>query len=68
MRIGSDEKLGLLYLWLRTEHRLVARTETVTPGVFADFDDEDRLLGIEIFDEELAREAANGCEVVVRPS
>ena len=68
MRIDYDAKLGLLYVKLRTTAGPIIRTETVTPGVFADFDEDDNLVGIEVIDAKLAGEAADHFEVALRPA
>ncbi len=50
MKIEYDSEHDLLYLWMATPGTKAARTETVTPGVHADFDKQDRLIGLEILD------------------
>jgi uncharacterized protein YuzE len=50
MKIEYDPIRDLLYLWFGTPGEKAARTETVTPGVHADFDRHDRLIGIEVLD------------------
>ena len=50
MKFEYDGARDLLYIrFARTESN-VARTETVRPGVHADFDVDDKLMGIEIVD------------------
>jgi len=68
MRIDYDAKRGLLYVKLRNEHGPIIRFETVVPGVFADFDEDENLVGIEVIDEKLAGEAAQDFEVALRPA
>jgi uncharacterized protein YuzE len=68
MRIEYDAKLGLLYVRLRSDAGPIIRTETVVPGVFADFDEDDKLVGIEVIDAKLAGEAAGQFEVALRPA
>lgn len=50
MRIEFDSERDLLYIRFREPTERAARTETVMPGVHADFDREGRLLGIELLD------------------
>jgi uncharacterized protein YuzE len=50
MKIEYDPLRDLLYLWFGTPGEKAARTETVTPGVHADFDRRGRLIGIEVLD------------------
>lgn len=50
MKIEYDPVRDLLYIWFGVPGEKAARTETVVPGVHADFDQEGRLLGIEVLD------------------
>ena len=50
MKIEYDAFRDLLYLWFGTPGERAAKTETVMPGVHADFDRDGRLLGIEVLD------------------
>jgi uncharacterized protein YuzE len=50
MKIEYDPVRDLLYLWFGTPGEKAAKTETVTPGVHADFDRQGRLIGIEVLD------------------
>ena len=50
MKIEYDPVRDLLYLWFGTPGENAANTETVTPGVHADFDRQGRLIGIEVLD------------------
>ena len=50
MKIEYDAVRDLLYLWFGTPGERAAKTETVMPGVHADFDREGRLVGIEVLD------------------
>jgi uncharacterized protein YuzE len=50
MKMEYDPVRDLLYLWFGTPGEKATRTETVTPGVHADFDQQGRLLGIEVLD------------------
>lgn len=50
MKMEYDPLRDLLYLWFGTPGEKAAKTEIVSPGVHADFDQQGRLLGIEIID------------------
>lgn len=50
MKIEYDSARDLLYTWFGLPGERAAKTETVVPGVHADFDREGRLLGIEVLD------------------
>ncbi|MBU0734187.1 MAG: DUF2283 domain-containing protein [Proteobacteria bacterium] len=50
MRFEYDGVRDLLYIRFAEAGSKVARTETVRPGVHADFDLQDRLMGIEVID------------------
>jgi uncharacterized protein YuzE len=50
MKIEYDVVRDLLYIWFGIPGEKAARTETVVPGVHADFDRQGRLIGIEILD------------------
>jgi len=50
MKMEYDPIRDLLYIWFGVPGTKAARTETVTPGVHADFDREGKLLGIEVLD------------------
>ena len=50
MKIEYDAARDLLYIWFGLPGERAAKTETVVPGVHADFDREGRLLGIEVLD------------------
>jgi uncharacterized protein YuzE len=50
MKIEYDTSRDLLYIWFGIPGEEAAKTETVMPGVHADFDREGRLLGIEVLD------------------
>ena len=50
MKIEYDPIRDLLYLWFGTPGEKAARTETVTAGMHADFDQHGRLIGIEVLD------------------
>jgi uncharacterized protein YuzE len=50
MRFEYDPVRDLLYIRFAGAVSRVARTETVVPGVHADFGVDDKLLGIEVLD------------------
>jgi uncharacterized protein YuzE len=50
MKVEYDPARDLVYLWLATPGTAAARTETVSPGVHADFDREGRLIGLDVLD------------------
>lgn len=50
MKVEYDPTRDLLYLWLAVPGTAAARTETVSPGVHADFDQEGHLIGLEVLD------------------
>lgn len=50
MRIEYDAERDLLYLWFGKVGTKAARTITVAPGVHADLDRRDKLIGLEILD------------------
>ena len=50
MKIEYDSVRDLLYIWFAAPGEKASKTETVTPGVHADFDRQGRLVGIEVLD------------------
>jgi uncharacterized protein YuzE len=50
MKIEYDPARDLLYLWFSLPGERAARTETVAPGVHADFNRDGELIGIEVLD------------------
>ncbi|RMG04870.1 MAG: DUF2283 domain-containing protein [Nitrospirae bacterium] len=50
MKIEYDPERDLLYIYFKKTDIAVARTETIMPGVHADFDSEGKLLGLEVID------------------
>lgn len=50
MKIEYDSVRDLLYIWFGLPGERAAKTETVVPGVHADFDKQGRLIGIEVLD------------------
>lgn len=50
MKVEYDPEHDLLYVWFGRPGTQAARTEVLSPGVHADFTDDDRLLGIEVIE------------------
>ncbi len=50
MKLEYDPVRDLLYIYFAEAHGKVAKTETVVPGVHADFNVEGKLIGIEVID------------------
>jgi len=50
MKLEYDSERDLFYIRLTSESKKVDRTETIVAGVFADFDANNRLIGIELLD------------------
>ncbi len=50
MKLEYDPVRDLLYIYFAEAHEKVAKTETVVPGVHADFNVEGKLIGIEVID------------------
>jgi uncharacterized protein YuzE len=50
MKIEYDPQRDLLYLWFAEPIAKSANTITITPGVLADFDKNNKLIGIEVID------------------
>ena len=68
MKIEYDLVRDLLYIWFGIPGEKAARTETVVPGMHADFDRQGRLIGIEILDaSEVMRERVQ-FEVALTPA
>ena len=68
MKIEYDSVRDLLYLWFAPSGTKAAKTETVVPGVHADFDREGRLLGIEVLDASEVLRHKVQFEVMLKPS
>ena len=68
MKIEYDPARDLFYLWFATPGEKAARTETVAPGVHADFDRYGQIIGIEVLDaSEVLRQKVQ-FEVTLLPS
>ena len=50
MKVEYDPAGDLLYIWFGVPGERVAKTDTVVPGVHADFDAQGALIGIEVLD------------------
>jgi uncharacterized protein YuzE len=50
MKIDYDSVRDLSYIWFGTPGEKAAKTETVVPGVHADFDRQGKLIGIEVLE------------------
>ena len=50
MKVEYDPVRDLLYIWFAGIEKRAARTEVIVPGVHADFDQEGRLIGIEVLE------------------
>jgi uncharacterized protein YuzE len=50
MKIEYDPERDLLYIYFAELETKASQTITITPGVFADFDKEGKLIGIEVLD------------------
>lgn len=68
MKIEYDSVRDLLYVWFGVPGEKAARTETVAPGVHADFDREGRLIGLEVLDASEVLQQKVQFEVTLTPS
>jgi len=50
MKMEYDPVRDLLYVWFGNPGTKSAETKTIKPSVYADFDKEGKLLGIEVLD------------------
>lgn len=50
MKVEYDSDRDLLYLWLGKPGTKAAKTNVVAPGVHADFDRDNKLIGVEVLD------------------
>ena len=50
MKIEYDPERDLLYLYFAEPEKKATETVTIKPGVFADFDKDGKLIGIEVLD------------------
>jgi uncharacterized protein YuzE len=68
MKIEYDSVRDLLYIWFGPPGTRAAKTETVAPGVHADFDRQGKLLGIEVLDASEVLQHKVQFEVIFTPS
>jgi len=68
MKIEYDSVRDLLYIWFGSPGTKAASTETVQPGVYADFDRQGKLLGIEVLDALEVLQHKVQFEVTLMPS
>jgi len=50
VKFEYDQKRDLLYIYFAEPGTKVAKTSTITPGVFVDIDKKSKIVGIEIID------------------
>jgi uncharacterized protein YuzE len=50
MKIEVDSTRDLMYIWFGTPGEKAANTETIMPGVHADFNRQGKLVGIEVLE------------------
>lgn len=50
MKTSYDPEADAMFLWFGPEERISARTQEVAPGVMLDFDEDGRVIGIEVLD------------------
>lgn len=67
MRIEYDSTRDLLYVWLATPGTRAAKTETLAPGVHADFDAQGKLVGLEVLDASQVLGTQPQFEIVFAP-
>ena len=68
MKIEYDSLRDLLYIWLGPVGEKAAKTETVVSGVYADFDRQGKLIGIEVLDASEVLRHKLQFEVLLTPS
>jgi len=68
MKIEYDSVRDLLYIWFGIPGEKAAKTETVVPGVHADFNRRGRLIGIEVLDASEVLQQRVQFEVTLVPS
>ena len=67
MKVEYDSNRDLLYIQIGSEDHRVAKTETISPGVYADFDSQGKLLGIEVLDASELMQHKMQFEVLLNP-
>jgi len=68
MKVEYDPVRDLLYIWFGTPGEKAAKTETVVPGVHADFSAQGTLIGIEVLDASEVLRHKMQFEVELAPS
>ena len=68
MKVEYDPVRDLMYMWFGAPGAKAARTETVSPGVYADFDQQGRLIGLEVLDAAEVLQHKVQFEVSLAPS
>lgn len=68
MKMEYDPVRDLLYIWFRVPGTKAARTETVEPGLYADFDRDGKLLGLEVLDASDVLQQKVQFEVTLAPT
>ena len=68
MTIKYDSVRDLLYIWFANPGTKSAWTETVVPGIHADFDGQGKLIGIEVLDASTVMQRKVQFEVELLPS
>ncbi len=68
MKIEYDSAHDLMYVWFGTPGTKAARTETMSPGVHADFDAQGKLIGLEVLDASQILGEKVQFEVALTPS
>jgi uncharacterized protein YuzE len=68
MKIEYVSVRDLMYIWFSPPGEKAAKTETVTPGVHADFNRAGQLIGIEVLDAAEVLRHKVEFEVVLNPS
>jgi uncharacterized protein YuzE len=68
MKIEYDAVRDLMYIWFSPPGEKSAKTETVAPGVHADFNRQGQLIGIEVLDAAEVLRHKVEFEVVLTPS
>ena len=68
MKIEYDSVRDLMYIWFGLPGERAAKTETVVPGVHADFDRGGKLLGMEVLDASEVLRHKVQFEVMLTPS
>jgi uncharacterized protein YuzE len=68
MKMEYDPVRDLLYIWFGVPGTKAAHTETVMPGMHADFDRHGKLLGLEVLDASDVLQQKVQFEVTLTPT